>query len=175
MPQTKHDVTDSNLWVFDVWPVQGLPDVTNLNNTEGVVGLMVVVHGEFEEIPNHANVVPLKRSFDRTFTLGPGGGPLNMRVINDIMVIRPWSGSDAWRPEPENTTILSTPNPVRKSVVSQPAGNSPNQHVIIEVGRRTGLNMRYAQLALEENNWNFEAALKAIEAAKVKPIILTDT
>ena len=159
LPKTKHDVSNKNLWVFDIWPISGLPDVTNPANLEGVNGLLAMVHGEYEEVPQTPGAVPLKRSFDRTFTLAPGGGPLNLRVVNDMMVVRAWGNSDAWAPTPEEPgTALPVIN--NEEVVVK-------QQKILELRKRTGLNDKFASLCLENSNWDFDAALGSFEVAKV--------
>ncbi|KAF8469511.1 hypothetical protein BDZ91DRAFT_792309 [Kalaharituber pfeilii] len=158
LPKTRHDVTDSKLWVFDIWPIQGLPDISNPNNHEGVGGLIVIVHGEFEEVPEKGGV-PLKRSFDRTFTLAPGGGPMNVRVVNDMMVVRAWGGSEAWSPDP---------------VMSAFGEEAIKEQKVAEIRRRTRLNVQYATLCLQENGWNFDSALAAFERAKIGGLLPAD-
>lgn len=152
LPRTKHDVSDSKLWVFDIWPVQGLPDINNPLNAEGVGGLLATVHGEYEEVAENGRV-PLKRSFDRTFTLAPGKGPMNLRVVNDMMVVRAWGGSQAWVPDP---------------VSVQPGSEEAIKlEKVMELRKRSGLNAVYAELCLAENGWIFENAFGAFERAKV--------
>ena len=153
LPRAKHDVSDSKLWVFDIWPVQGLPDVNNPSNLDGVGGLIATVHGEYEEVADGGKV-PLKRSFDRTFTLAPGRGPMNLRVVNDMMVVRAWGGSDAWAPE------LPVYTPVNEEEVVK-------QAKIAELRRRTGLNAEYAELCMMETGWDWDGAYTAFERAKV--------
>jgi len=149
LPKSKHDVSNSKLWVFDIWPIQGLPDINNPANLDGLGGLIATVHGEFEEV-TEGGKVPLKRSFDRTFTLAPGRGPMNLRVVNDMMVVRAWGGSDAWAPEPSGS---------EEEVVKQAK--------IAELRRRTGLNAAYAELCMMETGWNWDGAYAAFERAKV--------
>jgi len=151
LPRSKHDVSDSKLWVFDIWPVQGLPDVNNPLNLEGVGGLIATVHGEYEEVAEGGKV-PLKRSFDRTFTLAPGRGTMNLRVVNDMMVVRAWGGSDAWALEPPTSVA--------------PVEDAVKQAKIAELRRRTGLNAVYAETCMAETGWNWDGAYAAFERAK---------
>lgn len=147
LPRTKHDMSDSNLWVFDIYPIQGLPDPNSPLNYDGVNGVVATVHGEYEEVSGGGGV-PLKRSFDRVFTLGPGKAPMELRVLNDMMVVRAWGGSGAWVPAPGSQDFLQ-------------------QQMIAEVRVRTGLNLAYAELCLTENLWDFNNAIQAFERAKV--------
>ncbi|RPB27215.1 NTF2-like protein [Terfezia boudieri ATCC MYA-4762] len=158
LPRSKHDVSDSKLWVFDIWPVQGLPDVNNPSNLEGVGGLIATVHGEYEEVAEGGKV-PLKRSFDRTFTLAPGRGAMNLRVVNDMMVVRAWGGSDAWTPEPQ---IFAAPVNEEEAM---------RQAKIVELRRRTGLNAAYAELCMIETGWNWDGAYAAFERAKADNLL----
>lgn len=153
LPKTRHNVSDSSLWVFDIWPVQGLPDINNPTNFEGVGGLIATVHGEYEEVTLDGGKVPLKRSFDRTFTLAPGRGPMNLRVVNDMMVVRAWGGSQAWVSDQISTGLQD------EAVVKQ--------EKLAELRKRTGLNAAFAELCLNENNWDLNNALSAFERAKV--------
>ncbi|KAF8456306.1 hypothetical protein BGX38DRAFT_1163898 [Terfezia claveryi] len=153
LPRSKHDVSDSKLWVFDIWPVQGLPDVNNPSNFEGVGGLIATVHGEYEEVADGGKV-PLKRSFDRTFTLAPGRGAVKLRVVNDMMVVRAWGGSEAWAPEPQISAA-----PVNEEEAMKKAK-------IVELRKRTGLNAAYAELCMMETGWNWDGAYAAFERAK---------
>ncbi|KAJ5483902.1 hypothetical protein N7539_005698 [Penicillium diatomitis] len=97
LPETRHpDVTARpEEYLIECYPVPGLPDLTGQSPT-GVGGLLVMVHGKFEE--NVAGKVET-RSFDRTFVIGPGSGLGGIRVINDILCLRAYGGHEAWSPE----------------------------------------------------------------------------
>jgi len=102
---------------------------------------MVSVHGEFHEVTDRGET---KRSFDRTFLLGPPA-PTNPGaqcvVVSDLLVLRPYSGRDAWVVEGDG--------------------------LVAEMRRRTGLNEHFAQLLLTECNGDVEAGLRRFEEAKV--------
>ena len=108
---------------------------------------MVSVHGEFHELGDRGEV---RRSFDRTFLLGPPS-PTNPEspcvVVSDLLVLRPWSGRDAWVPEESNVVDA--------------------QGLIQEVRLRTGLNERFAGILLQESNGDIEAGVAKFEQAKV--------
>jgi len=68
----------------------GLADPAG-QSIHGVDGLILSIHGEFEELPSPSLEKAL-RSFSRTFVLGPGspGGP-PIRVVSDLLVLRAWA------------------------------------------------------------------------------------
>jgi nuclear RNA export factor len=131
LPRTRHPVSEPSAFVADGFQVQ-------IGSTPAI---MVSVHGEFYESSDRGE---LRRSFDRTFLLGPPA-PTNPGsqcvVVSDLLVLRPWSGRDSWVPE-ENSLIQ-------------------------EVRSRTGLNERYAELLLRENNGDLDAGLRRFAEAKV--------
>ena len=168
LPGTKHDIGDGKLWAYDVWPIQGLPDINNPLNHEGVSGLIAMVHGEFEDVTEDrpGSTTPFRRSFDRTFTLAPGRGPMGLRVVNDMLCIRAWSGHEAWQPEP-----LPEVAPGVAGAVLGP-DETIKQQKMVELARRTGLNAAFTELCLAENGWDFDRAFAAFEAAKVWMTVL---
>ena len=102
LPATRHPslFDESQKWLVECHPVVGLPDPTR-TFPAGVGGLMVIVHGEFDEINVGTGQTAIRRSFDRTFVLGPGG-PNGVRVTNDLLTYRAYGGYDAWVPEGAN-------------------------------------------------------------------------
>ena len=102
LPTTRHPslFDEPQKWLVECHPVVGLPDPTR-TFPAGVGGLMVMVHGEFDEINVATGQTVIRRSFDRTFILGPGG-PNGVRVTNDMLTYRAYGGYDAWVPEGAN-------------------------------------------------------------------------
>src|SRR5690606_14630328 len=98
LPKTRHDTTAAEKWVYDIFPIHHLPDPNNPSNIQGVGGMIILLHGEFDETEKvtRGRNSGLKRSFDRTFTIGPGNTPSGIRIINDMLVIRPYGGIEAW-------------------------------------------------------------------------------
>jgi hypothetical protein len=93
LPVTKHNMTDSSLWCFDIFSAE---------IAQGIQGVMACVHGEFEEM-NPAATNVMKRSFDRSFMLYPitlEDGSLSIQVVSDMLVIRSHAGNEAWTPAP---------------------------------------------------------------------------
>ena len=142
IPRTRHPIDDPAAFVADGFLVQ--------IGTTG--GIMVSVHGEFYEISDRGGEV--RRSFDRTFLLGPPA-PTNPGsqcvVVSDLLVLRPWSGRDAWVPE-ESESVRT---------------DDPQRLLVQEMRRRTGMNERFAELLLQECNGEFEAGVRRFEEAKV--------
>jgi hypothetical protein len=139
LPRTRHPIDDPAAFVADGFQVQ--------IGSSG--GIMVTVHGEFYEIGDRGG--ELRRSFDRTFLLGPPA-PTNPGsqcvVISDLLVLRPWSGRDAWIAEEDTTGVDA-------------------QGLLQEMKRRTGMNDHYAGLLLQECNGDIEAGTRRFEEAKV--------
>jgi nuclear RNA export factor len=147
MPATKHPEFGSK-WLIETHSLPSLPG----DHIYGVGGLIVTVHGEFEEAGGPT------RSFDRTFVLGPGGGPGGVKVINDALVLRAYGGNNAWAVE------LPAIAPV--AAIAEPT-EEIKQAMMLELSNRTRMTLPYAQLALQEKGWNFEEGLAAFEAVKV--------
>jgi hypothetical protein len=139
LPRTRHPIDDPAAFVADGFQVQ--------IGSSG--GIMVSVHGEFYEVGDRGG--ELRRSFDRTFLLGPPA-PTNPGsvcvVVSDLLVLRPWSGRDAWVVEGEAAAVDA-------------------QGLLQEMRRRTGLNDHFAGLLLQECNGDIEAGMRRFEEAKV--------
>lgn len=69
MPWTKHPdlATEAKKWMIEAHIQPGVPDPAS-QNPGGVDGFMITIHGEFDEVDSKK-----RRSFDRTFIIGPGG------------------------------------------------------------------------------------------------------
>ena len=105
---------------------------------------MVSVHGEFYEQSDRGGET--KRSFDRTFLLGPPATTnpgAQCVVVSDLLVLRPYSGRDAWAVEDGSAALVA------------------------EMRRRTGLNEHFAQLLLTACHGDVEAGFRRFEEAKV--------
>jgi nuclear RNA export factor len=173
IPATRHPdlATEAHKYVIECNPISGLTDPSGAN-PGGVDGLMLTVHGEFEE-PNPTPDVPIEkalRSFSRTFILGPGipgGNPI--RVVSDLMVLRPWS------PIATPSTSTSQEIPVVEPVVPVPPANigdgltdqQRQEAMAIQLMERTGMTLQYAALCLTETGWDIEQAFIAFQANKV--------
>ena len=122
LPETRHPdmAAHPEEYLIECHPVPGLPDPTGQSPT-GVGGLMVMVHGKFEESVGGKVET---RSFDRTFILGPGSGVGGIRVINDILCLRAYGGHEAWSPENQAipyATVPAVPSGVGATAAAVPS------------------------------------------------------
>lgn len=162
LPKTLHPdiATRPDLYHCECQVIMGLPDPSG-QNPAGVNGLLINVHGEFEEnLPEFQGRA--MRSFSRMFILGPGGanGP-PIRVVSDLLSLR------AWSPLAQTTAVQAAP-PV-------PAVPAPNARIITDQQKQefagklaveTGMNLQYSAMCLEEMDWNLEQAYIAFQANK---------
>jgi nuclear RNA export factor len=169
MPRTKHPALNQHPsdWLVECHPLPGLPDPQG-QTPGGVGGLIIMVHGNFEEMQAQTGKTIDRRSFDRTFVLGPGNGVGGIRVISDILVLRGPGGSEAWAIDPTYTnTIAATPSEPRiahpeippNSLIGQ---NEPgkseetlrNERLAIELSFKTSMKLQWAANALIRNDWD---------------------
>ena len=148
LPATRHPdfAASPEKWLLECRPQPGLPDPSGASPT-GVNGLVVTVHGEFEEPQNNKI-----RSFDRTFVLGPGG-PNGVRVVSDSLTVRAYGGSDAYQPEAQEEVV-----PMNEA--------QEKEAMAIQLSKTTGMNMQYSVLCLQESGWSYQDALAAFANAK---------
>ena len=160
LPPTKHPdlKQEVNKYIMDCHVLPGLAD-PNGQSQRGVDGLIVTIHGEFEEF-HQATGNTGKRSFSRTFVLGPGlpgGNPI--RVVSDMMCLR------AHTPLPN--LFGDTP-----AAPAPPAANAEQQQraaMVAELAKQTGMTPAYAELCLSDTsvNWDFEKACAVFNERKV--------
>ena len=186
LPATRHPdlLTEPEKWCIECHTIPSLPDPSG-QSPSGVGGLIATVHGEFSEIDVSTAQPTTIRSFDRSFVLGPGGGPGGIRIANDIMVLRAYGGYDAWRPEEIETVT-------HQAAAAQQAQLLPQQHQItlpdgfgvpgpdksdeqvrkealaMELSRATGMTLEYSGMCLEQSAWDLQEAAVAFEQAKVR-------
>ncbi|KAF2806659.1 uncharacterized protein BDZ99DRAFT_448095 [Mytilinidion resinicola] len=162
IPATRHPALTSEFhkWVIECASQPGVPDPTG-TYPQGVTGFMVTVHGEYEEpIPSRQDRT-MRRSFDRTFVLGPGG-PLKVRILSDILTVRAYGGSAAFR------LGLPVAAPIIAPVVA-PAAMTPvteQDLMVLELAKITGLTLEVAKQCLETSNWNLHTAMGTFETHK---------
>ncbi|KAI1142661.1 NTF2-like protein [Hypoxylon sp. FL0543] len=144
LPPTRHPdlASEFNKYIVDCHPVHGLSDPTG-QSPAGVDGMIITIHGEFDD-QEPVTLKTSKRSFSRTFVLGPGAPGRNpIRVISDMLSVR------AFNPLP---TLIPDPAPQANTDVQQ-------QQMVIELCSRTGMTPEYSKLCLDGANWNFDQAL----------------
>ncbi|KAI9372801.1 hypothetical protein BJX61DRAFT_505754 [Aspergillus egyptiacus] len=187
LPATRHPdiATNPEEWLIECYPIPGLPDITGQSPT-GVGGFLIMVHGKFEE-SNGGKVET--RSFDRTFVLGPGGGVGGIRVINDVLCLRAFGGNEAWQMGPHPAAVppaeapvaalAAAPAAVPAAVPPAPPGYglpAPRksdttvqaEQLVMQLSAKTMMSIRYSEMALSENGWNLDAALKNFEELKAQ-------
>lgn len=180
LPQTRHpDMTaHPEEWLIECHPTPGLPDPAGQSET-GVGGLLVMVHGKFEESVGGKIET---RSFDRTFILGPGGGVGGIRVINDILCLRAYGGHEAWSPENQAipaAAVQPVAPPVAQPGVPDGYGVSVpgktdvqlQQELVAQMSAKSGMTLEFSEMALSGNGWNLDSAMKNFAELKVRLMI----
>ncbi|KAJ5086057.1 GARP complex subunit Vps53 [Penicillium argentinense] len=176
LPQTHHPdlFTHPEHYLIECHPIPGLPDPTGQSPT-GVGGLIIMVHGKFEESINGKVET---RSFDRTFTIGPGNGEGGIRVLNDSVCYRAYGGHEAWSPESQAIPQAMAPAAAIASIAAPfpegygaPAPGKPDAQVqqeqlVIQMSAKSGMTMEYSKMALEGNSWNLDLAWNNFETLK---------
>lgn len=179
LPNTRHPdlLSDNQKWCIECHSIPGLPDPSG-QSASGVGGLIVMVHGEYEEVDVSTGQAIMVRSFDRTFVLGPGNGIGGIRVVNDILVLRAYGGSSAWEPQggealppPASQSAAPTQPQVPQGFGTAAPGKSNEQLqkevMALELSRGTGMTLEYSGMCLEQSEWDLAAAGKAFGLAKV--------
>ena len=180
LPTTQHPplLEEAYKWCVECHALPGLPDPSG-ESPGGVGGLIVTIHGEFAEVDDlEIGTVISKRSFDRTFVLGPGSGLNGIRVVSDVLVLRAYQGYEAWKPRGGPITA-----PIQ--TVKQQRGDPPmplgwggilpgkserrveEEMVAYQLSKATGLTLEYSGLCLAQTDWNMAAAMFAFEKVKV--------
>ncbi|KAK4897792.1 nuclear mRNA export, poly(A)+RNA binding protein [Elasticomyces elasticus] len=162
LPTTKHPdlASEARKWMVEAKMVPGVPDATGASPA-GVDGFLITVHGEFDELKAGQ---PKKRSFDRTFVLGPDG-IAGVRIVSDMLTLRTYGGNQAFEPEnfdnwTEPTANAPLPEP---AVPGLPAGLSIQQaeQMINQLVQQTGLTAGYAKDCFDQVGWNYDGAVEA--------------
>lgn len=167
LPLTAHPSIKDNMskYIMDCHPLPGLPDPTGQSSI-GVDGLIISVHGEFEECDQKTNKTGM-RSFSRTFILGPGQPGRNaagIRVVSDMLSLR------AHNPLPNvfDAQVASAPAPAPAPAPSTASAPQNQQDsMIAELSKQTGMTSQYSKMCLEGVNWNFDQALVIFNEKKV--------
>ncbi|KAG5930098.1 hypothetical protein E4U42_002998 [Claviceps africana] len=156
LPPTKHPNIKDELskYIMDCHPLPGLADPTG-QSPMGVDGLIICVHGEFEEYDQKTAAVG-KRSFSRTFVLGPAQpGKGTIRVVSDQLSLRAFSTLP-------NVFVASTQAPASADAQHQ------HQAMIAELCRQTGMVPQYSEMCLSQVGWEFDKALVIFNEKKAQ-------
>ncbi|KAM6539266.1 nuclear mRNA export, poly(A)+RNA binding protein [Fusarium falciforme] len=153
LPLTRHPDIKQELtkYIMDCHPLQGLADPSG-QSPGGVDGLIITVHGEFEEQDPGTNVTG-KRSFSRVFVLGPAKpGRGVIRVVSDMLSLRAYSALP---------NVFAAPTP-------PPAAADQHQAMIVELSKQTGMTPQYSEMCLTQVNWEFDKALVIFNEKKAQ-------
>jgi nuclear RNA export factor len=168
LPATRHpDLADFTKYIIDCHPLPGLPDPTR-QSTAGVGGLILTIHGQFEEMDPAIQKVGM-RSFSRTLVLGPGlPGRNPIRVVSDMLALR------AFNPLPGAPDPATLPPAAAGSVPAAPIVDVEEQkkQMTMELTNRTKMTLEYSTMCLDGTGWDFNMALQAFEEKKVSPYCL---
>lgn len=191
MPMTRHPdlVKEKEKWLMECQSVQGLADPTG-QSTSGVNGLIIDLHGEFHEVDaNGQNVA--HRSFDRNFVLGPGETPGSVKIMKEMLTLRPYSGHVRFKPtispqiQPQLGSDGAIPDIILNSGANIPVGlvvpegfanlipdksaeQLQQELLVLELCKVTRMTLEYSVQCLQETNWNLENAGTAFQANKDK-------
>lgn len=179
MPPTKHPdlAAEAKKWLIEAKMVSGVPDVTGASPI-GVDGFLITVHGEFDELDHATGQPKKKRSFDRTFIVGPGGSA-GVRIVSDLLTIRSYGGTQAFEPDNlEGYADLASQHqpqmqqetaPVMPDLgLGLPAGLDVTQAelLVAQLMQQTFMTPGYAKDCLEQVAWNYQGALEAFARVK---------
>jgi nuclear RNA export factor len=151
LPATNHPDLATNLekYIIDCHPMQGLHDPVH-HKVQGEDGLIITMHGEFDELEASSGKTG-KRSFSRTFVIGPGlPGRNPIRVNSDMLSITPWS-----------------PVPVVAVAAQGPSPEEQQQLMVLELSKRTNMVPEFSKMCLATAEWNFDQALVVFEEKRV--------
>ncbi|KAK0272343.1 nuclear mRNA export, poly(A)+RNA binding protein [Friedmanniomyces endolithicus] len=164
LPGTRHPdlASEARKWMVEAKMVPGVPDPTGAS-PGGVDGFLITVHGEFEEL-NLSGQSSKKRSFDRSFVLGPGG-VAGVRIVSDMLTLRSYGGAQAFEPETfdawsETSTTIPVAEPAAPGL---PAGLSiaEAEQMVAQLMQQTGMTLSYAKDCLDQVGWNYLGAVEA--------------
>ena len=186
LPVTCHPdpVAENEKWCIECHGIPGLPDPTGTSPT-GVGGLIIVLHGEFGEVNTTTGDITCRRSFDRTFILGPGNTPSGIQVLNDIFAVRAYAGYEAFKSTvtPHQSPQLAAATPA----IAQPTNNldiplglavpqgfglpvdnkAPErvqqELLALELSKLTRMTLEFSIMCLQESNWDLQQAGQAFE------------
>ncbi|KAB5580530.1 TAP domain-containing protein [Coniochaeta sp. 2T2.1] len=146
LPATRHpDLIDQSKYIIDCHTIPGIMDPTG-QIPGGVGGLLITIHGQFQEADRENPAKTGMRSFSRTIVLGPGRPGRNpIRVISDMLSLRAFA-----------------PVPVFAAAVGIDVQERQKQ-MVLELTNRTRMTLEYSQMCLEGVAWDFDKALLAFE------------
>ncbi|KAG9248424.1 hypothetical protein BJ878DRAFT_488250 [Calycina marina] len=154
LPATRHpNLNQSDKYIIECRPQAGLPDPSG-RSSRGVDGLLITVHGEFEEQNSKVEDRAL-RSFSRTFVLGPGvPGGVPIRVISDMMALR----AHAPLAHPSPAVVQAQAAQIQEPAQQQTPTDQEKEFMANQLMEKTGMTLEYTIMCLQDNTWNLEQA-----------------
>ncbi|TRX96737.1 hypothetical protein FHL15_002403 [Xylaria flabelliformis] len=153
LPPTQHPNLAAHLdrYLVDCHPIHGLADPAG-QNPLGVDGMIMTIHGEFED-QEPGTSKTAKRSFSRTFVLGPGAPGRNpIRVVSDMLSVK------AFKNLPASTSASQTAT----------TDSQQKEQMILELCRQSGMTPEYSRFCLDSTSWNFDQALATFHEKKAQ-------
>lgn len=144
-PATRHAAFDDKKWLVECTMIPNIPDL--IGTKGGVNGFRILVHGEYQEVETGKN-----RSFDRTFILAPG--PNEVRIVNDMMTIRGYGGSEAFQADAPEQVV---PHVVQNA--SALSEEEQKRELVIALAQKTGMNLKWSEMCMEQCDWIYTDAL----------------
>ena len=166
LPKTKHPnlTSDAEKWMIEAHIQPGVPDPSGQSVT-GVDGFMITMSGEYEELDEASGVAKKKRSFDRTFIIGPGG-PSGVRIVSDMLTVRAYGGFQAFQTKTRDMAQVPPTNAT--ATPSLPPGLSIEmaEQMVNEMQRQTSMTLPYAKDCLDQMGWDFQKGLEVFASVK---------
>lgn len=160
LPPTQHPNVTAQFdkYLIDCHPMNGLADPTG-QSLGGVDGMAITMHGEFDDLEPTTNKTT-KRSFSRSFILGPGRPGRNpIRVVSDMWQLR------AYCPLPPQTGPVAPQTTAVPEAVPNP--DAQKEQMAMELCKQTGMTPEYSKMCLEVAGWNFDQALVTFNEKRV--------
>ncbi len=157
LPPTQHPNLTAHFdkYIVDCHPIHGLADPAG-QNPVGVDGMIMTVHGEFDD-QEPGSGKTAKRSFSRTFVLGPGAPGRNpIRVVSDMLSVQ------AFRNLPSAPTTQITR-----------VDDQQKEQMLLELSKQTGMTPEFSRFCLDSASWNFDRALASFHEKKVQVLYST--
>jgi nuclear RNA export factor len=164
LPPTQHPnlTAQFDKYLIDCHPMTGLADPTG-QSLSGVDGMVITMHGEFDDLDTTTNKTT-KRSFSRSFILGPGKPGRNpIRVVSDMWQLR------AHSPLPAQTGPLPPQTGVQEAAPTNP--EAQKEQMAAELCKQTGMTLEYSKMCLDVAGWNFDQALVTFNEKRVSILL----
>lgn len=172
LPDTNHcdPHKEANQFMIECHSLPGVPDPSN-EIPGGVSGLIIMISSVFEEENRASGEAVRTWSFHRTFVLGPGTSDAGIRVVSDILNLRPDPAEYRYkggaklfeRLAPWNLDQLGYSHPEAPADFGNAgSGKSVEQYqkerMVLEFSFDTKLTLAKSEECLAANAWNLHDA-----------------